>query len=88
MFLGGAVLANLVSSFKSIYQFSFSLTPIRLPTRTTCGYPSRSGRNKALVPWQNLARDKLLYLPSFHLEAVWSVFSSRSYFPVLLSPSA
>lgn len=63
VFLGGAVLANLVrpnyfflrnpSQRKAIY-----LHVIRLPTRTTCGYPNRSGRNRARVLWQNLVRGK------------------------------
>lgn len=36
-------------------------TILRSPTRRTCGYLSRSGRNRAHALWQNSARDKRLY---------------------------
>lgn len=63
VFLGGAVLANLVSSFTTNSTLSRMLIQIsRSPTRTTCGYPNRSGRNRAPARWPSSARDKRLYL--------------------------
>jgi actin-related protein 2 len=60
VFLGGAVLANLVSLHHILFlsESEANLCNNRSPTRTTCGYPSRSGRNKVLVHWPSLAPGK------------------------------
>lgn len=65
VFLGGAVLANLVSLFTHISHLKVLTKIYRSPTRTTCGYPSKSGRNRAPARWPSSALDKRLYLVRF-----------------------
>lgn len=81
VFLGGAVLANLVSFFLHRVPQVRANPKSRSPTRTTCGYPSRSGRNKARAPWQNSAHDKRLYLGGFI--RIWSglLFHALGFLP-------
>jgi hypothetical protein len=56
VFLGGAVLANIVSG--SIYHSADKLLTLsRWPTRRTCGYQSKSGRSRARERWRSWARD-------------------------------
>lgn len=50
VFLGGAVLANIVSYVQGFCALNWELTsPHRWQTRRTCGYRSRSGRSKGRV---------------------------------------
>jgi actin-related protein 2 len=60
VFLGGAVLANLVCYYPILFlsKSQANICNNRSPTRTTCGCPSRSGRNKVLVRWPSLAPGK------------------------------
>jgi hypothetical protein len=58
VFLGGAVLANIVSSLE-ILPVSNKLTDVfRWPTRKACGYPSKNGKNKVLVLWTSWVHDE------------------------------
>jgi hypothetical protein len=56
VFLGGAVLANIVSPVLVSAQLN-TLTMRRWLTRKTCGYPKRSGRSKAQERWRSSVRD-------------------------------
>lgn len=57
VFLGGAVLANIVSVLVSTYDPCMLTGLDRWPTSMTCGYPSRSGKNREPARWRSLARD-------------------------------
>lgn len=52
VFLGGAVLANIVSHiiYELVQRYNM-LMRCRWRTRTTCGYPSRNGRSRVHVLW-------------------------------------
>lgn len=54
VFLGGAVLANIVRSPLQ-YTFLTLLTCYRWPTSTTCGYQRKSGPSRVHEHWRNLA---------------------------------
>lgn len=56
VFLGGAVLANIVS-LRSHVSSRTMLTRHRWRTRRTCGYQRQSGRSREHVHWRSWARD-------------------------------
>lgn len=59
VFLGGAVLANIVSAPTVLAAFSGMTTHAsRWRTRKTCGYRSKSGRSRAHAHWRSLVRDE------------------------------
>lgn len=57
VFLGGAVLANIVSDSHGTYQKQ-TLTWCRWPTKRTCGYPRQNGRSKERARWRSWVQDK------------------------------
>lgn len=61
VFLGGAVLANIVSPHLH-NAVRYSLTYRRWQTRRIYGFQKQSGKSKAHEPWQNWARDELQFL--------------------------
>jgi hypothetical protein len=59
VFLGGAVLANIVSCLQQECR-GYQLTMIRWQTRKICGSQNRSGRSRARGHWRNLVRDEVV----------------------------
>ena len=58
VFLGGAVLANIVSR-RSISDDTKVLTWRRWPTKKTCGYQRKSGRSRDHVHWKSWGPDEI-----------------------------
>jgi hypothetical protein len=77
VFLGGAVLANIVSlPLKNPFRIEESkkLTDVfRWPTRKACGYPSKSGKNKVLVLWTSWVHDdKIMHASILQINEILS----------------
>lgn len=56
VFLGGAVLANIVSLGLSV-SVQLLIQHCRWRTSTTCGYRKKSGKNRVLEHWTSLVQD-------------------------------
>lgn len=92
VFLGGAVLANLVSllilpispyiPIRLFTRHTIADTVTRSPTRRICGLPSKSGRNRVHVPWPSSALDSCLF-HSVHTYVVYFIFNLTYRLPII-----